>query len=176
MAFDGDGKDARAFPQARPTSARSRRDFLMGGLVVGSVALLLLLALPLVLSGRLMYGFSAYKQDLAASFAQGERGSSITLQLDGQVRGVSNGQAEHLFSLIVDIGPGKPQDALPEEGGLVLDFGDGSRLQIWEVQITDSGRVSDTGVLICYERADGTVYAYDTDRLQYESCLAALGA
>lgn len=148
---------------------------LFGACVVGAVALIVALAVPLVLSCGLIFRFQNYKQDLATSFSYGEEHDSMFVTLGDERTLVSDDRAKRLFSVIVDTGMGKPADVLPDEGGLLIEFGDGSTLEIWSVEITEGGRVSDTGVLISYRRSDGQTFSYDTDYLQYEDVLRILG-
>lgn len=151
---------------ARP--ARSRRDYLFWGLVVGVVALSVALVVPLGWSGHLLYSHHGFVRDLSASAAYGRQHRSTTVEVDGETRDANYDQVSRLVETIVALGMGKPSDAAPDEPGVTVSFGDGSSLSLWRVEITDAGRVSDEGVLVRYVRADGNVYAYDTDLLTYD--------
>lgn len=160
-------------PRRRKKGAK--RDWRLWASIGGVVLLALLLALPLWYSMRILYQFHVFAQDLAGSFVYGEERGTLTLCVDGAERAVDREQAGKLYGLIVDTGMGHPRDRIPAEDGIALSFGEGCTLQIWPTEIRERGRQNDTGVLIRYTRADGSVFAYDTDRLQYKSIVQIFG-
>ena len=163
------------FPQVKKGARRSKRDWQFWAMVAGAVVCLMLLAVPLVLAGRMTYRFQGFKQDLAQSFASGERKGTVTLTSAEGTRQVTDAQCHAFFSTIERAGMGKPTEVVPTSQGLTLEFGDGSTLDLWEVEIVGAGGADGTGVLVRYQRADGEVYAYDTDQMQLDDCIRALG-
>lgn len=165
------------FPIISPASTRgrSRRDLLLWALVAGAIVLLAAMVIPLALSGRLMYRYQGFVDDLTTSASYGRRHGSITLEVDGEKREVSSYQAGKLVEVITSFGMGRPSDAEPAGNGIALSFGDGSTLRVWPVEITEKARLRDEGVLVHYTRPDGTVFAYDTDKLSYEEALEIFG-
>lgn len=157
----------------RPT--HSRRDFLFWGLIVGVAALAVVLAVPLVQSGRLLHAHHDFVQDLSASAAYGRQHGTTTVEVDGEARDASYDQVSRLIQAIVDLGMGKPSDAMPDDPGIVVSFGDGSTLALWPAAITEASRESDEGVLVRYVRPDGSVFSYDTDRITYEDARGMFG-
>ncbi len=151
--------------------ARTKRDWLLTGVITAAVVILLIVVLPLISSMRLMYGFNRFKQELTESFVYGERGRCLTASYEGETWSVSEGDAGRLYDAILRNGAGRPKQEMPETEGLFLEFGDGTALWIFPVSFDGAARENDMGVLLWYERADGTCYAYDTDGLQMEIVL-----
>lgn len=166
---------SEGFPATRRKGTRSRRDFLLWGLIVGVALLAGALAVPLTQSGRILHAHHDFVQDLTDSALYGRRHGTTTVEVDGQPRETSYDKVSRLIATISSLGMGRPSDHVPDEPGVRVEFGDGSSLSLWQVQITDPGRTADEGVLIRYVRADGDVFSYDTDRLSYEDVLHILG-
>ena len=152
-----------------------RRDWKLIGCVSLVVLLALLLLVPLVYSMSTLYRFHRFAQDLAVSFVYGEDHETLTVSSGGESRPVEKRQAENLYGLLMDTGMGRPCRPSPDGDGLALDFGKGSLLEISPTEITARGRTNDTGIRVQYTRPDGSVFAYTTDRLQYEDVVRALG-
>lgn len=130
--------------------------------IAAVILLFVMLVTPMACLGRMMHRYQSFKQDLAESMASAEH------------RGIlSRDEADRFFTLIVDAGMGKPQDAVPDGGGVRYEFDDGSTLELWPVDI--DGDPGNPGTLIRYTRADGDVFTYDTDRIDYQRALDMLG-
>ena len=146
----------------RAASTDSKRDRSLLPHIVGVIVLSAILVIPLFNMARMMYRYQAFKQDLAESMSFAEH------------RGIlSRSDADRFFSLIVDAGMGKPQNTVPEAGEARCEFGDGSTLELWPVDI--DGNPENPGTLIRYTRADGDVFCYDTDRIDYQLAVDTLG-
>ena len=144
------------------TAEKARgRDRSLVPYIVGAVALSIALLVPLVNMVRMTYRFQEFKQDLAESMAFAEEQG--TLEHD---------DADRFFKLIVSAGMGKPQKTLPDDDGARYEFGDGSILELWEVDI--DGNPENPGTLIRFTRADGNVFCYDTDQIDFRSAVDTL--
>ncbi|MCR4871024.1 MAG: hypothetical protein K5859_06990 [Atopobiaceae bacterium] len=146
----------------RAASADGKRDRSLLPHIVGVIVLSATLVIPMANMGRMMYRFQTFKQDLAESMSFAEHQGIL-----------SRSDADRFFSLIVDAGMGKPQSTVPEAGGARCEFGDGSTLELWPVDI--DGNPENPGTLIRYTRADGDVFCYDTDRIDYQLAMDTLG-
>lgn len=153
----------------------SRRDWTLVAFVAIAVVVALFAVLPAAFSLRLSSRYQTYVQDLTQSVRFGEKNNSAELMCDGERQVVSKAQLSDAYRLVIDAGMGQPRDEAPEDGGTTIYFGDGSTLELWPVEITERSRESDTGTLLRYVGADGRVFSYDTDHLQYEDVLEALG-
>jgi hypothetical protein len=147
----------------RHASSGAKRDRSL----VPHIALVILLALalmaPIAHACSLMYRYQGFKQDLAASLTYAENHNVIP-----------EGRAARFYALIVDAGMGKPAKTFPADGGTLVECGDGSSIELWEVAI--DGDPDNPGALIRYTRADGSVFAYDTDKVECGVLLEVLGA
>jgi hypothetical protein len=153
----------------------SRRDWTLVAFVAIAVVVALFAVLPAAFSLRLSSRYQTYVQDLTQSVRFGEKNNSAEIICDGERQVVLKAQLSDAYRLVIDAGMGRPRDEAPEDGGTTIYFGDGSTLELWPVEITERSRESDTGTLLRYVGADGRVFSYDTDHLQYEDVLEALG-
>ena len=152
-------------------TGHARKDWKLAATVAVAAVMLLLLVLPLFFSGRHLYQFHRFTQDAAVSFVYGEQNGCLTASYDGEEWLVRDSGASQLYAVIVSKGAGRRKRQLPDGEGLTLDFGDVSSLRIYSVPFDGAARERDTGVLLRYERADRSVFAYDTDKLQFEEVL-----
>lgn len=143
-------------------STGGKRDRSLLPHIVGVIVLSAILVIPLFNMARTMYRFQAFKQDLAESMSLAEHQGIL-----------SRSDADRFFSLIVDAGMGKPQSTVPAAGGTRCEFGDGSALELWPIDI--DGNPENPGTLIRYTRADGDAFCYDTDRIDYQLAVDTLG-
>ena len=66
--------------------------------------------------------------------------------------------------------------AAPEEMPYaVIDYGDGSTLEIWKVELVNPSNDWTEGPFFRYTDAKGKSYGYDTDQLRWESVVRLLG-
>ena len=61
---------------------------------------------------------------------------------------------------------------VPNGGGISYAFGDGSTIELWKVNI--DGKSENPGTLIRFTRADGSVFCYDTDQIEFRLAADAL--
>ena len=137
-----------------------RRDWSLAAPIALVVVLAIVLIVPMINAGRLLYRFNRFEYDLAQSMSFAER------------NGASRERGNRFYTMVVDAGMGKPASTFPDEPGTLYEFGDGSTLELWPVDI--DGDPDTPGTLIRYTRSDGDVFAYDTDRLDYQTCVDVL--
>ena len=58
----------------------------------------------------------------------------------------------------------------------MLEYGDGSFLQLWSVKLVNSSTDREYGLFLRYVNQQGKSYAYDTDRISLEHMTARLPA
>ena len=146
----------------RGEEKQTKRDRSLLPHIIVVIVLSAILVIPFFNMGRAMYRYQTFKQDLAESMAFAEHRGII-----------SQSDADRFFTMIVDAGMGKPQSMVPEAGGMRCEFGDGSTLELWPVDI--DGNPENPGTLIRYTRADGDAFCYDTDRIDYQLAVDTLG-
>ena len=143
-------------------AVRAKRDRSLAPHVALVIVLAAALAIPFAYMGRLMYRYQGFKQDLATSVAYAENHGLLP-----------EGDATRFYSLIIDAGMGKPSAGIYEGQPARFEFGDGSFVELWEVAI--DGNPENPGTLIRYTRADGDIFAYDTDKVECQVLLDMLG-
>lgn len=143
-------------------------DWQLWAIIAATVVLVLALLIPLVGTLRFMNGYHDFMRELNESALYGREHGSTTITLDGTKQKPNFDGVSDAIGNISDASVGRPNDAEPN-GGILIAFGDGTTLSLSPVAITTENRLSDMGVLVRYTRADGSVYAYDTDRMSYEA-------
>lgn len=160
------------FREVSSKSGGARRDWQLIAIVAVAIALMLGAAAPAASALLLTRSYVAYKEDLQESFLYAEQNGSMTVTVDGRAGQLSSGGATQIHNAIVfDVGMGRPvaKRNIPAEGeSIVLSFGEGSTLSIRPVTVTDEHGEELNGVLLAYERADGSAYAYDSEAVAYE--------
>lgn len=127
----------------------------------------------LVFAARYQLRYRRFVNEFAAS-VQASNKVSLRLTWQGEELPVTHDQASRLCRLITSAGAGKVQRTAPEGDGCCLVFGDGSSLTLWAVDIPEETAAKPTGTFIRYVGADGAVYQYDTDQLQFKEAAAIL--
>ena len=161
-------------PSSLPTIQKDKRswfvahDWQLGVIIAIVVTLFLAFLIPLISTLSFMNNYHDFVRDVSASALYGREHGTTVITLDGQKQKVSFDGVSQVIGNISDAGVGRPSDDKPL-GGVVITFGDGTSLSISPTSIvTESDKTVD-GVLVRYKRADGSVYAYDTDRMTYEA-------
>lgn len=157
-----------------PTTEEHKRSWLQAhdwqlGLIIAATAtLFLVLLVPLISTLSFMNSYHEFIQSVSESARYGREHGTTTITRDGDAQKISFDGVSDVIGNLTDAGMGKPSKAEPD-GGIAISFGDGTSLSLSPVAIETTSRLSDTGVLVRYTRADGSVYAYDSDRLGYEA-------
>lgn len=145
------------------------------GAVAAVVLLMLVILIPMGLSVRLMYHYRVYVDELTASFLYGERNACMTAVRNGEETFVPKERSTELYAWIIDSGLGQIRKDVPEGDSLRLVFGDGTELTMIDVQFEEGARNSRYGVLLRYQKPNGKIFSYDTDRFTFRTALYALG-
>ena len=127
----------------------------------------------LVFAARYQLQYRRFINEFAAS-VQASNKLSLQLIWQGDALPITHDQASRLCRLITAAGAGKVQRSAPGGDGCRLTFGDGASLTLWAVDISEKTAVNPTGTFIRYVNADGAVYQYDTDGLQFHEAAAIL--
>ena len=149
--------------------AVSRQKKSMGLPIAAGIVLLLVLPVVAVFIRSALYlsSFQTFVSELsdATVYAFQDEGIQVT-DREGERYSV-RGKAIYVpYSLISQAGPGQPQRTPPDQACVTLEYGDGSRLQLWEVPVRNSRRSARYGMLICFESAAGERFLYDTDMVR----------
>lgn len=120
----------------------------------------------LVFAARYQLRYRRFANEFATS-VQASNKLTLHLTWQGEALPITPDQASRLCRRITAAGAGKVQRAAPEGDGCHLDFGDGASLTLWAVDIPEKTAANPTGTFIRYVGADGAVYQYNTDQLQF---------
>ncbi|MBR0085136.1 MAG: hypothetical protein IJL97_01165, partial [Lachnospiraceae bacterium] len=104
--------------------------------------------------------YNKYKDSLLESVMYAREHGSCRASVDGEEVHVREYNLTAMYTLLWDAGMGKTQSYEPEGDVISVNFGDGSRLQIWEVRIDDKGEEK-PGICVKYTNKNGGVYQYD---------------
>ncbi len=133
-----------------------------------SAAALLTAVAVLIGSGVALYlsmrrGFQDMIAELSTATVHAYTVSGIAVT-DGDHRYTLTGQDAYLpFNVLVNSGMGRIERELPQEGDAVLlDYGKGVTLRLWDVPIT--GSVRERGVFVHFQNVRGSTYSYTTDK------------
>ncbi len=163
-----------AFYDRAPQPAKTQKPSLSAVLLPAFAVLVAAACIgALVFAARYQLRYRRFVNAYAAS-VQASNKLTLRLTWQGADMPVTHDQASRLCRLITAAGAGKVQRTAPEGDGCRMDFGDGASLTLWAVDIPEETAAKPTGTFIRYVSADGAVYQYDTDRLQFKETAVIL--
>lgn len=158
-----------------PDSPKSpRRDILLFVVATLAISMLISAAIPIGCAASLMGKYHRFIQDLGTSVSYAREHGTLEVSVEGERRNRLS-DAEAVYKIIADTGMGSPLDEAPDGEPIAFAFGDGSSLQLFPTQIEEPGGEVVDGLAVCYQRIDGSMFAYDTDRITYEDVVSAIG-
>ncbi len=103
--------------------------------------------------------------DLSDSTTYAYQHDCLRAELDGQSVQVSGDELYQIYAVISNAGPGRLGWAPEEAPAALLDYGDGSYMQLWSVKLDNSSTSREYGLFLRYVDQEGRAYAYATDQL-----------
>lgn len=152
----------------------SSRDILLIVAATLAVSMIISAAIPIGCAASLMGKYHRFIQDLGTSLMYARENGSLEMTVAGEAQEADLSQAEAIYGLISDTGMGSPLSEAPGGKPLVFSFGDGTSLRLYPTRIVESDQEKVDGLSICYLRKDGSMFAYDTDRLTYQSVISLI--
>lgn len=152
---------------------RARGGTLWVPIVIAAV-LLAVAAYPIVTTVRAEHRYQYYTGSFTESVLYAGEHDSMTVTLDGESDLGDEGELQQLYSLLIAAGKGTERKTVPEDGGLLVTFGDGSTLEAWYTDVQGAIRYSDC-TAIRYTDASGWQYCYETRFVRYSLLLIGLG-
>ena len=152
----------------------SRRDILLIVAATLAVSMIISAAIPIGCAASLIGKYRRFIQDLGTSLMYAREHGSLEMTVAGEVQEADLSQAEAIYGLISDTGMGSPLSEAPGGKPLVFSFGDGTSLRLYPTRIVESDQEKVDGLAICYLRKDGSMFAYDTDQLTYQSVISLI--
>lgn len=115
------------------------------------------------------FRFHAFISDLTDSTRDARSTETFRVTVNGSETDVSIDDLSDLLYLIDKAGAGRTAAAPEEMPYAVIDYGDGSTLEIWKVELVNPSNDWTEGPFFRYTDAKGKSYGYDTDQLRWES-------
>ena len=149
-----------------------RRDMLIFIVATGAISLLIAAGIPIGCAANLMAKYHTFVQDLGESLQYAREHETLELTIDGQKQEATLEQADRIYERLADAGMGSPLSEAPDsDQSIVLAFGDENYLQLFPTTIEEPDGSKVEGLVVCFQRRDGRVFAYDTDQLSYQKLL-----
>ncbi len=142
-----------------------------------AIGLILVLAafIPILWAAHLQRQYRHFISGLGESVQYAKEQGGLYVRQDGrQFR--ARGPASRLYLELNTAGMGKRQNSAPKSvPDAELEFGNGCILRLWEQDVWDGyNRQWVPGVFVWYRGANGKIYMYDTDRMQWQTLVRCL--
>lgn len=155
--------------QMRPP--RQRRELVLPIALAAAAALLVMLAVLVVYPVWYQFHYRDFVAAFSDSTTYAYHSDSLHARSEGWSSRVTGENDYHVYALLTDE-PGRLRRSVPEEEpGVVLDYGDGATLELWEVELTDVSARQPDGVLWRFVSAEGETWIYDSDAVRYQKLL-----
>ncbi len=119
--------------------------------------------------------FKSFFSELTDSTRYARHSGAFRVTVNGKQTDAVIDDLSELLACIGDAGAGRT-DAAPEEAPYaVIDYGDGTTLEIWQVELVNPSNSWTEGPFFRYTNAEGKPYSYDTDQLRWERVVRLLG-
>ena len=156
--------DAVRTPQLR------KRDPRLLACIAIALTLVLLAFFPILWAAHLQRQYRHFINGLGESVQYAKEQGDLYVRQDGrQFR--AQEPASRLYLELNTAGMGKRQSSAPDSApDAELEFGDGCILRFWGLDVWDGyNRQWVPGVFVWYRGANGKIYMYDTDQMQWQT-------
>jgi len=147
-----------------------KRDRKLHILIAIALTLVLLAFFPILWAAHLQRQYRHFISGLGESVLYAKAQGSLYVRQNGrQFR--AQEPASRLYLEVNAAGMGKRQSSAPDSApDAELEFGDGCILRFWGLDVWDGyNRQWVPGVFVWYRGANGKIYMYDTDRMQWQT-------
>ena len=138
-----------------------------------TITFIIVIALVIIASFAWSFGFryrfSHFLEKFAECNSYSEKEDSLTVEMDGKIYKVTDGNRQGIFNYIVLNNSGKESKKLPEEEPLVLDYGNGAVIKLWKVP--PDKYTNSSGLFIHYEDTNGFSYSYINYKMTLETII-----
>ena len=152
-----------------------KRDPRLLACIAIALTLVLLAFFPILWAAHLQRQYRHFISGLGESVLYAKAQGSLYVRRDGrQFR--AREPASRLYLEVNAAGMGKRQSSAPDSApDAELEFGDGCILRFWGLDVWDGyNRQWVPGVFVWYRGANGKIYMYDTDRMQWQALVRCL--
>lgn len=119
-------------------------------------------------AGRYQMRYKNFADDLAESTRHARANGAFSVCVSGEAVDAEIDELSDLLMILTGAGAGKVGDAPEEDALIAIDYGDGTRLEIWQVVLENPGNAWTEGPFFRYTDAAGKTYGYDTDQIRME--------
>ena len=138
----------------------------LSGPIALCCALFLLFGGLMYWAGHYQISYRTFVSDLTDSTRNARSSDSFRVVVNGKETDAKIDDLSDLLYLITDAGAGRTASAPEEEPYAVIDYGDGTTLEIWQVQLVNPSNSWTEGPFFRYTDVKGKPYAYDTDQIR----------
>lgn len=117
-------------------------------------------------AGQYQMRYKNFTAELTDSTLHARAGGAFSVFVDGEAVEAEIDDLSDLLMLLTGAGAGKVGDAPEEDALITIDYGDGTRLEIWQVTLENPGNDWTEGPFFRYTNAAGKAYCYDTDQIR----------
>ena len=152
-----------------------KRDPRLLACIAIALTLVLLAFFPILWAAHLQRQYRHFISGLGESVQYAKEQGGLYVRQDGrQFR--AQEPASRLYLEVNAAGMGKRQSSAPDSApDAELEFGDGCILRFWGLDVWDGyNRQWVPGVFVWYRGANGKIYMYDTDRMQWQTLVRCL--
>ena len=161
------------YEKVRKEPAGKRRKLSLPLLITGAVLVLALMGLVIVRPIYEHRRFMGFLGALSESTVYAASHDSLRCEREGQppLR-ITPENTYAVYNKILATGRGSRSRDIPQEPGILLDYGNGATLELWRRTFTGKGRTE--GVFVRYTDPSGGVYAYHTNRASFSNMAGVL--
>lgn len=152
-----------------------KRDPRLLACIAIALTLVLLAFFPILWAAHLQRQYRHFISGLGESVLYAKEQGGLYVRQDGR-QFWSQDSASRLYLELNTAGMGKRQSSAPDSApDAELEFGDGCILRFWGLDVWDGyNRQWVPGVFVWYRGANGKIYMYDTDRMQWQTLVRCL--
>ena len=125
---------------------------------------------------RYQLQFKAFFSELTDSTRAARHFGAFRVTVEGAETDAVIDDLSELLALIGDAGASRTGDVPTETPFAVIDYGDGTTLEIWKVELANPANSWTEGPFFRYTNKKGKTYAYDTDQIRWETVIRLLGS
>ena len=150
----------------RTQHKRDNRKLWISLFLCGVVATIL--AALIIFGFRYRANFREFLGNLSDSTQYALDNNSLYLTVEGDTFLVIRKNIRKFYNTVAIAGSGRLVSAPDYHADILLDFGDGSTLELWETQVKNARNNRGIGMVVQYTDVEGKTYTYDTDRLRMD--------
>ncbi|MBR5536709.1 MAG: hypothetical protein IKU58_02270 [Clostridia bacterium] len=155
------------YEQIQRTQRKRGNRKLWISLILWGVVAAVLTAL-IIFGFRYRANFREFLGDLSDSTQYALDNNSLYLTVEGDTFLVIRKNIRKFYNAVAIAGSGRLVSAPDRQADILLDYGNGCTLELWQTQVKNARNNRGIGMVVRYTDGEGKTYTYDTDRLRPE--------